>query len=443
MLRITRLALVLALAQRGAATAADWPQFRGPNGNGTTDHIAHPTEWSADKNVVWKVSIPGAGWSSPIISGEKVFLTTAVADKPLKPKSMSEGSMDLRSMGLGARIEDAVFKFEVVCLDLESGSTQWSTVVAEQKPLIPVHPSNTHATESPVTDGENVYAYFGTIGLVACVGADGQKKWTKEIGTYPVAASLGSGSSLTYGEGLVFLACDNEKQSFLLAMDPKTGEQVWRRDSQGKTSWATPILWKNNVRTELVACSGKEVNSYDPNTGDVLWTMSGLDSGFSASPACDDKRIYFGGASPGSAAVLYAVKAGATGDIRLKDKSATSNEWVVWSSKRNAPGMASPVVVGNELYVVNNFLNCHDATTGERIYRQRLADAKEFAASPWAAGDKIFLTDEQGRTFVVQAGREFKLLATNTLDDLFWSTAAVAENSILLRGVDFLYCIRE
>lgn len=441
-MRTTILPCVIWILCPGLANSDDWPQFRGPNGNGTIDQIAHPTEWSPERNVVWKVEIPGAGWSSPLVAGQNVFVTTAVADKPLKPKSLSEGARDLRSMGLGARVEDSVFRFEVICLDLESGQKKWSTVVAEQKPLIPVHPSNTHATESPVTDGENVYVYFGTIGQVACIDAAGNKKWGKEIGAYPIMAGLGTASSLTFGEGLLFVACDNEKQSFVLAMDPKTGDQVWRVENEGKTSWATPVLWRNKLRTELVCCGGKEVNSFDPASGNLLWTFGKLDSGFSASPAFDDERIYFGGAAPGSAAVLYAVKAGATGDIQLKDK-ATSNEWVVWSGKRFAPGMASPLVVGKELYVVNDFLNCHDAATGERIYRQRLPGAKGFAASPWAAGDKIFLTDEEGQTFVVQAGREFKLLATNTLEDRVWSTAAIAGDSILFRGVDFLWCIRE
>lgn len=434
--------MVVALAAQ--TLAADWPQFRGPNDNGALDAIEHPTQWGPDKNIAWKIAIPGAGWSSPVVTGDNIFVTTAVAPTANKPKNMAAGSRDLRSMGLGAKPEDVVLKFEVHCLDLETGQTKWTALVAEQKPILPVHPSNTHATESPVTDGHNVYVYFGSIGVVACVDASGKKKWSKELGAYPVAAGLGPGASLTFGEGLLFLACDNEKQSFVVALDPESGNQVWRADSAGKTSWATPLLWRNDQCTELVCCGGKLVTSYDPKSGEVLWSLGKLDSGFSASPACDRARIFFGGSAPATAAVLYAVTAGAKGDISLAPKT-TSNDWVAWSSKRNAPGMASPVVVGEELYVLTDFLNCHDVKTGERIYRQRLNGAKSFAASPWVAGDKIFMLDELGQTFVVQAGREFKLLGVNPLSesDTFWSTPAVAGRSLLIRGVDFLYCIRE
>lgn len=434
----------LAALATSAGLAGDWPQFRGPLGNGSAADAQHPAEWGPDKNVAWKVAVPGAGWSSPVVAGRNVFVTTAVAPTENKPKNMAAGSRDLRSFGLGAKPEDAVLKFEVHCLDLESGQTRWSALVAEQKPLLPVHPSNTHATESPATDGENVYAYFGSIGLVAAVDAAGEIRWKEDVGTYPITAGLGTGASLTYGNGLLFLACDNEKQSFVVAFDPKTGERVWTAESEGKTSWSTPVLWTNAKRTELVCCSGKLVTSYDPATGAELWKLGRLDSGFSASPAYDLERIYFGGAAPATAAVLYAVRAGAQGDVSLEPKT-ESNEFVAWSVKRAAPGMASPLVVGEQLYIVGDFLNCYDVRTGERIYRNRLPGAKSFAASPWVVGDKIFATDETGQTFVVQASRDFKLLHVNTLSesDTFWSTPAVAGRSLLVRGVDYLYCIRE
>lgn len=422
----------------------DWPQFRGPSGDGRATSLDHPVEWGSEQNIAWKVVVPGAGWSSPLIIGQQVYVATAVAPNSTKPKNMSEGTRDLRSMGLGARVDKNPHRFELHALDLATGKTKWKTLVVERAPLIPVHPSNSQATETPATDGKRVWTYFGTIGIVACLDVSGKLLWTKDLGAYPVMAGLGPGSSPLYSNGLLYVACHNETKSFVVALSPETGEQVWRAETSGKTSWATPMLWNNANRAELVVCGGRNVTSFDPKTGKTFWSMNKLDSGFTASPVGDQKRVYFGGGAPGSQSILYAVLANQSGEIPMPGKDGKSTG-IAWSGKRSAPGMASPVLDGRELYVLTDFLNCHDAETGERLYKQRLPGAKTFAASPWIAGGKLFLLDEAGQTFVVETGRAFKLVRVNKLPegDVFWSTPAIGGQSLLIRGVEHLYCIRD
>ena len=203
----------------------------------------------------------------------------------------------------------------------------------------------------------------------------------------------------------------------------------------GKSAWSTPFIWRNKERTELVASGEGKVISYAPETGDVLWELGGIKATFIATPVADRERCYFGNSGPFTAGQLFAVNAGSAGDITLRDKE-TSNAGVAWSRTQSGPGVASPLLAGGYLYVTSygsGILSCHDAGTGERLYRQRLPEAKTFAASLWAADGKIFLLDESGRTFVVRAGPQFELLGTNKLDDLFWASAAVTADALLLR----------
>jgi outer membrane protein assembly factor BamB len=482
--------LCLPLLSRGG----DWPQFRGPDGAGLSSEEKLPFEWGKDKNVLWKAKIPGYAWSQPVIWGDKVFVTTAVSDKQRKPSAGFGGGFGrfgdrpdapkderpkdapkdqprderpkdrpggFRPGGRGGSPPDAVYKWEVYCLDRASGKVLWHQTAVEKKPTISTHSSNTYASETPVTDGERVYAYFGMTG-VYCFDFTGKQLWSKELGSYRMMAGWGTGSSPALDGDRLYIQCDNEEKSFLVALDKKTGKELWRVNRTERSSWSTPFVWRNKKRTEVV-CAGLRVRSYDPASGKQLWELSmdgpanmaerpggrpgrGMGGGnrCDATPVASDELLYVGCSGSFTPGPLFAVKAGASGDISLKDDQ-TSNEGVAWRNKTAGPSMASPVLYNGHLYVLEQrgSLSCFDAKTGKEAYRkERLAGARQFTSSLWAYDGKVFCLDEDGQTFVVKAGPEFKLLGKNRLDEMFWSSAAVSGGSLYLRGVDHLYCIK-
>ncbi len=432
------LALLCVLTLTVPTLADDWEQFRGPRA-GKIDKLQHPLEWDSTKNVAWTASVPGSGWSSPVVVKDRIYLTSAVSETGAKPKGMSDG---VRSMGTYRRAKPQKHTFVVTCLSLKDGTEVWSKNVGEAVPPV-VHPSNTYATESPAADGERVFTFFATTGNLVAWDLDGKELWRKELGAYKSGNGFGSGSSLAVTDGLVFVQYDNDEKSFVAAYDVATGKQAWRDDRSTKTSWSTPLIWKNSKQTELVTCGAGVVTSYAPKTGKVLWVLKGIQSAFSASPAVDGDRIFFGNSGPMSAGPLVAVAAGSTGEIQLD--SDFKSDKVAWSRTRSGPGMASPVVAKGCLFIPgsNGILNCYDVKTGERLFQNRVSKMGTVAASLWADDDRVVILDEKGQAFMFAAGREFVLLGKNQIDDLFWSTPTVSGNTLLLRGVDKLYCIRK
>jgi outer membrane protein assembly factor BamB len=581
-----------------ALLAADnWPQFRGPQSDGVAA-TKIPSQWGTDSNVQWKVKIPGLGWSSPIVCGDKVFVTTAITDNQTKPsggfgmrgggrggrggfgggpgggpgggafgppqpgqilppflqdrlnftddqkkqvkelqkdvddqlsklltdeqkKTLKEppdedaprprrrpqpGTVlpaaeverlklsdaqkkqlddlqkttsskldkifnadqksDLQAMregprggrrggfgggrggrgGMGERIPNKIYHWQVVCLDRNTGKVLWSQQALEGKPRIPIQQSNTYASETPVSDGQRVYAYFGMHGLY-CFDFDGKQLWKKDFGAYPTVMGQGPASSPVLDGERLYLQIDNEEKSFLVAVNAETGDELWRVPRDERTNHSSPVVWKNKDRSELVTSGSHKVRSYDPATGKVLWELE-IGGRCYSSPVGDADMLYVGsesgmGMNGGGGGGLYAVKAGASGDITLKEHD-TSNAGVAWSTSRGGPEKASPLIYQGHLYVLRTnggVVTCYDKTTGKQIYRQRIPGAAAFWTSPWAAEGKIFCLDDAGTTHVLDAGPEFKVLGTNKLNELFWASAAVADGSIYLRGVDNLYCI--
>lgn len=683
MTHLRMLALGLSMIGSVAAARADdtrsgkgWPQFRGPNSAGLADNSKAPAEWGIDKNVQWKVAIPGVAWSSPIIWGDKVFVTTAVTDKQTKPqpgggfggmggpgggrgqpggfgggrggfggpppigqllppflqgmmqlkdeqkkqleelqkesddklakiltdvqnkqlKEMREGGgqprgepggaqsrgepgggsspsprrggfggfpqpgqvmspaiqdqlkltadqkkqlgelqkeddgklakilteeqnkqlTDMRQMttrgpggmggggpgrpgGLGGfgsgRPPDVVYRWQVICLDRATGNILWKQLAREGKPRIPIQQSNTYASETPVTDGDRVYAYFGMHGLF-CYDTSGNLVWKKDLGSYPTAMGQGPASSPVLDGDRLFLQIDNEEKSFLAALDKKTGEELWRTARTERTNHCSPVVWKNKLRTELVTNGSEKVRSYDPATGKVLWELGTGGGRCYSTPVGDSEQLYvgsqagfgmggFGGRTgrlpggpggggdpgdaqgrgePGSAqgrgepggksprrgggfggGGLYAIRAGALGDISLK-KEETANAGVAWSHSKGGPEMASPLVYQDHLYILHQnggLVTCYDAKTGKQLYHERIPSAGSFWASPWASDGKIYCLDEGGTTHVLQSGPDFKVLGKNSLKGMFWATPALAGGALILRDVDSLYCIKE
>ena len=477
------------------AQADNWTQFRGPNADGLAKESQLPTEWGKDKNIQWQVEVPGVAWSSPVIWGDKVFVTTAVTEKQTKPKpgfsfgggmpggfprggrggppfpprGRAEGGGPPPDGGEGGgpppggfgrggppggfgrggpmgggKPPDQVYQWQVLCLDRASGKILWKQTAVEKKPTIAKQPSNSYASETPVTDGERLYAYFGMTGLF-CYDLSGKLVWKKDLGSFPTAMGFGTGSSPTLDGDRLFVQCGNEKQSFLVALDKKNGEELWRVERAEKTSWSTPFIWHNKERTELVVCGGNRVRSYDPATGKQLWELGGFQGQFQASPVADAELLYVGCANPFGPRPLIAVRAGASGDLTLK-AGETNNAGVAWSRPQGGPAISSALLYQGYLYILEQnggFLSCYEAKTGKQVYKERVPQAKGFTSSPWAYDGKIFCLDEEGQTSVVQAGSKFKVLGQNKLDEMFWSSPAMAQGTLILRGVDHLYCIKQ
>jgi outer membrane protein assembly factor BamB len=436
--RITINLLAMAACLEARVLAGDWTQFRGSDNSGVSPDSQAPSHWSDTKNLAWSQRTPGYGWSSPIIVGDKIILTTAVAEKQKRP----DPSFSL-SMFLSSKPPDEVYRWEIHCLDRNTGKTLWSHVALEGKPTIGRTQGNTYASETPVSDGVCVYAYFGMHGLYA-YDLDGNEVWKRDLGVHKMLMSWGTGSSPALDSGRLFILCDNDEKSFLAALDKKTGAELWRVTRDERSNWATPFVWRNQVRTEIVAAGGKAICSYDPADGKVLWELKRGAAAHityvTATPVGSATRLYLGA---GSGTPLWAIKAGASGDISLK-AGETSNASIAWSNPTAGPPMASPLLYGDNLYILmqNGILICLDARTGQEIYKERLPGAKSFTSSPWAYGSKLYCLDEGGQTFVVQAGPKFELLGKNQINDMFWSTPALTRDALYLRGTDRLYCIR-
>jgi outer membrane protein assembly factor BamB len=417
-----------------AVLADDWPMFRGPLGNGVLESTPHPVAWGEGNNIAWSVAIEGGGWSSPVVTSDRVFVTTAVGHG--KPVGFMDGVRNMRSTKPSEPIE-----FRLICLSLENGSLIWQKTLAKKAPQHPIHPSNTYATESPATDGQHVFTYFAAIGLVTAHDLDGNELWQREIGSYPSGNGFGTGSSVTIDDERVFVQCDNDESSFMIALDKSNGSQVWKKPREGRTSWSTPLVWKNANRTEVIACGSGFVTSYDPATGNELWKVSGIGMSFSGSPAADDERVYFGNSGPRSNGPLVAIGSQATGEFSFDAQN--QSDQVAWFHMQAGPGMSSPIAVADVLYVPSRrIMTAYDVNEGTRLFKERL-NLQSTAASMWGSKDYVFLLDETGQTLVIKTGPQFEVVGQNTIDDLFWSTPAVAGNSLLLRGANKLYCIRE
>jgi outer membrane protein assembly factor BamB len=473
-----RLASVLMIGVAASAMAADWPQFRGPNGTGLSDEKL-PAEWGTGKNVAWKAAVPGVAWSCPIIVGDKVIVTTAFSENQPKPRSGFGGGGGGRPGGGGGPpggggggggrpggrgAPDAVYQYKVVCLDRSTGKVVWEATAQESKPRMPTHGSNTFASETPASDGERVFAFFGNTGLYAFDLA-GKPLWKKDTGAYPMMGGWGTSSSPVVHDGKVFVQCDNEQKSFLAAFDAKTGDEVWRKDRQEKSGWSTPYLWKQKGRTDLVVLGGQKLRGYNPADGSVVWELTVGGGQCSASPTSDDDHLYVGAAAApgggrpgggppggggrpggGSGGTMFAVKTGATGDITPKAGEATSTG-VTWSVPRVWPAAASPLAYRGKVYLLDRqggMVSCYDAKTGKADYaKERIPLAKAFWASPWADDGKVFCLDEDGQTHVLKAGPAFEVLTVNKLDkELFWATPAAAGGALFVRGIDSLYCVK-
>jgi outer membrane protein assembly factor BamB len=440
-----------ALADAGQEEeSVNWPQFRGPDGDGVAHLNVQPTQWAEDRSIDWKVDLEGVAWSQPIVWGDQVLVTTAVAENQTKPRVGESGpgfslfSLEGVSRALsGGEPPDTTYQWKLICLDLATGLRRWEKVVREAKPTIPIHRSNSYASETPVTDGRHIYVHIAMAGIY-CFDMDGREIWNKVLDVGPMQYGWGTGSSPLLDKDTLYVLCDNEKESYLLAIDKTDGLQRWRVKREELSNWSTPYHWRNRVRSELVTCGGKKTQSYDPATGQVLWELRA--SGRCATSAVGDRELLYVGSvtrSTGSSGTLTAIRAGASGDLS-RDDTDDAESFVAWSVPRAAPQLSSPLLYQGHLYTLRQqggIIRCLDAASGKQLYRTRLPGAGGFTSSPWAAGGHVFCLDENGNTFVIAAGPELKVAGTNKLNGMFWSSAAMTNGTLLLRSADHLYRI--
>ena len=458
-------AALFALALPASAQEATWPQFRGPESNPVGTHARLAERWSKTENVEWAQDIPGRGWSSPIVTGGKVYVTSVVTDGKSKLPQVgteysNEYAAELQKQGLSMQeiikklnerdIElphEVNLHYVLYRLDLKSGKVEWSKEFYTGRPPGGRHRKNSFMSETPVTDGKNIYVYAANLGLWA-FDQKGKVLWNTPIEPLPIYLDLGTGSSPALADNLLIVLNDNQKQQYIAAFDKKTGKQVWRtnRDLGGNTppvqrsGWATPFVWKHAGRTEIVTLGPGALVTYDMN-GKELWRLSGTSGTPVPTPFAYEGLLYING---GRGRPLYAIRPGATGDISLKEGE-TSNQFIVWSQPRGGTYLPSSVAYQGYIYTLTEtgILNRFDAKTGKQTYKTRIDPAAaNFTTSPWAYNGKLFCLSEEGQTFVVGTGEEFKLLHVNSLDDFAQASPALVGERLLIRTEHKLYSIR-
>ncbi len=432
--------LIVSAATFTAVAQTNWPQFRGEQSIGVATNPNLPTTWSTTQNIAWKTAVPGFGWSSPVVWGDQIFVTSVVRDGEVEPpkKGLYFGG-ERRSPSTNTQ------HWIVYAFDWSTGKKLWEKEVHAVLPSTSVHLKNTYASETPVTDGERVYAYFGNLGLF-CLDLNGKEVWSQKMEPFKTRAGWGTAASPVLHQDQIFIVNDNDEKSFLAAFNKKTGQELWRVERDEKSNWATPFVWENAQRTELILPGTKRVRSYGLD-GKLLWEFGGMSSIVIPTPFEKSGLLYVCSGYVGDKTrPVFAIRPGATGDISLQDGE-TSNEFIAWYEKTAAPYNPSPIAYGDYFYVLFDFgfLSCRDARTGKEIYEKQrinLDGTSGFTASPWAYDDKIFCLSEDGDTFVFQAGPEYKLIGKNSLNEMCMATPAIARDSLIIRTAGNLYRIK-
>lgn len=434
-LGLARMAAFLAIA--GIAFAQSWPQFRGPGAMGVAEDPDLPVSWGESQNIVWKTAIPGLGWSSPVVAGDRIFVTSVVSAKEIEPPK--------KGLYFGGDREAPTdeHRWMVHCVDWKTGRVLWEREVHRSVPQSSRHLKNSFASETPVTDGERLYAYFGNLG-VFCFDMSGKLLWSQSFPALRTRFGWGTAASPVLHEGRLYLLIDNLEQSFLVAFDKITGRQIWSVDRDEGSNWATPYIWKNGQGVEIVTSGTGKVRSYDLD-GKLRWEFSGMSSIVIPTPFSKFGLLYLTSGYVGDDnRPVYAVRAGASGDITLP-AGASSSDYIAWYLPKGGPYNPSPLVYGDYYYTLldRGFLTCHEARTGKEVYGKRRIhrEAGAFTASPWAYNGKIFALSEDGDTFVIQAGPEFKLLGKNSLGVMAMATPAIYRGSLIIRSASHLYHI--
>ena len=461
------LALVtLTTVQARRAPNVAWPQFRGPSGAGILDSARLPTAWSATSNVAWSVEVKGRGWSSPVAWDNLVFVTSAISPGTFKAPSTgifgNDYAAELTKQGLSddevtkkvvsrdieLTAESGDLRYMVYAFDATTGKLRWEREAHKGAPFGGRHRKNTYASETPATDGERLYVYFGNVGLFA-YSLDGKPLWNTRFDPQPMYLDFGTASSPVVHDGRVYVLHDNNGQSFVAAVEAKSGKLAWKvsRDlpaGQLTSGWSTPFIWTHPQRSELVVIGRQHAVGYALDSGNELWRLGGLTGQSTPSPVAANGLLYLATGSQGeSNRPVFAVKPGARGEISLA-RGEDRNAFVAWFHPRASAYTSSPLVYRGRMYVVNDngILTVFDAATGKEIYKARAGGSgNTFSASPWASDGKVYLLSEDGHTFVIEAGDKYVELARNSLDEMSLATPALAPNALFMRTQTRLYRI--
>ncbi|MFN3189293.1 MAG: PQQ-binding-like beta-propeller repeat protein [Aureliella sp.] len=461
------LSLVLIGLTCVCGNAEEWRQFRGPEFNPTSDNPNLPIVWGPEKNIEWSTELPGRAWSSPIVTGGKVFLTTVVTDGKSKPPEtgteysnqyvaelMKQG-LDQEEIQAKVQARDIELPSEVnvhywlYCLDLKTGQPIWKDEFFTGNPVGGRHRKGSFASETPVTDGEHVYVYIANMGIFA-YDLDGKQTWHTKLKAHPIYLDFGTGSSPVLHDDRIIIVHDNEEDAFVAAFRTQDGKEVWRTQRETpakappqlpKSAWVTPFVWQNELRTEIVTQRPGVAISYDLE-GNELWRIEGLSAAPAASSFAFGEKLILNG---GQRAPILAILPGLEGSLKL-DKDTPENEHIAWVSERSGTYIPSALAYRNGLYVLNDkgIISKLNPESGELVYKKRLSGkTANMTSSPWAYRDRVFCLSEQGDTYVLGSGSEFEIEAVNSLDDFTMATPAVVGDRLLLRTEKKLYSIRE
>jgi outer membrane protein assembly factor BamB len=437
-------AFLLLICLSAMSAAQNWPSFRGSNASGVADGANPPVAWDGEKsvNVLWKTPIPGVGYSSPVVWGNRVFITTAI--------SADSKTVFVNGPTQTAQTSDDTSQqiWRVYCLDKNTGRIIWEKDAYAGVPKVKRHVKGSHANSTPATDGSYLVTFFGSEGLY-CYDMDGKLVWKQNLGTLvggwtsDPTAQWGFASSPIIYRNLVIVQCDSQKDSFIAAFNLKDGKQVWRTARDEDTSWSSPVIYAGAARAELIASGTKYYRGYDPLTGKELWRLADGADVKIPTPVAAQGLFFLGGGSTHVRRVFYAVRAGASGDI-TPSAGQLSTAHIAWQNPAK-PHIVTPLAYGSHVYVCtdNGVLSVFDIKTGDEVYRARLGSGGAFSASPVAADGKVYFINEEGEVYVIKAGPLYELQSKNPMGEVVMATPAITNKMLIIRTQRHLFGISE
>lgn len=430
--------IVATLGLLASATAAEprsardhnWPHWRGPHANGIAPDADPPITWDADTNIRWKTPIPGAGSATPILWQDRLFVLSAretdvPADGPRVPHPTAK-----------TLPPEHKFDFIVSCLNRESGDVEWQQVAVQEGPHEGAHTTNSYASASPTTDGERLYVSFGSRGIF-CFDLDGNRLWNRDLGDMRTRFGWGEGASPAVHGDFLIVNWDHEDQSFITALDARTGEDRWRIDRDEPTSWSTPVIVERDGIRQVIVNATNRVRSYELETGRVIWECAGQTVNTIPTPIVVGDVVYCASGYRGAA--LYALPLNLTGELMAAD--------ALWTHAAGTPYVPTPIVANDRLYMTAQntaALTCLDAADGRVVFGpERLPELQSAYASPIAAAGRLYFVGRTGTTVVLEAGPALNVLSVNTLDDAFDASPVAVGKQLFLRGTESVYCIQD
>ena len=452
-------ACLLALpAVLSAAAVTDWPNWR--SADGTAPGARPPLKWSDDQNIKWKAKIPGLGFSTPIIWKDRVYLLTAIetaeegkpaapaaAPAPKKAPPPPDGGGEAKGKGGkrggpgggfgGGGAPTKYHEFVVLALDRGTGKIVWQKTARREVPHEGKHGTNSFASPSPTTDGEHLFASFGSRGYY-CYDLQGNLKWEKDLGDMRTRNSFGEGASPALAGDKLIVSWDHENGSFIVALDKQTGRELWRQSRDEISNWSTPVMVDVGGKKQAIVAAARRTRSYDVDTGEVVWEATGLTENVIPTPVVGHGMVYVMSGYRGNS--IQAIKLTARGDV-------SDSASIVWNVRKSAPYVPSPVLSGERLYMGKSndaYLSCLNALTGEVHYQdQRLEGVRGIYASPIAANGHVYIVGREGTVLVIKDAPQFEVVATNQLNDKIDASPVIVGTELFLRGHEFLYCIAE